>query len=124
MSPGYLHACDNNETFVSQVRRWLGIPAYEELSRLANFDLRFARDILRPPPAWYEVASDPLKKVLNDKGYSFAKLLWGIVSASDEMQKMKLGTLDFVCHLGVGSYGVCCRLHDKVSLVCYAGVGF
>ena len=114
----FLFCAFNDYIFVfAQVRRWLGIPVCDELARLGNFDLRFARDILRPPPAWYELASEPLKKVLNDKGFSFAKLLWGVVSAGDEMQKMKLGTLDFVCHLGVGSYGVCSRLHDRVSRV-------
>ena len=50
---------------IAQVRSWLGAEACEELLRLIHFDLRFARDILRPPPIWFESASERLKKVLN-----------------------------------------------------------
>ena len=32
---------------------------------MIHFDRRFARDILRPPPIWFELASERLKKVQN-----------------------------------------------------------
>ena len=97
------------------MREWLGEPACEELLRLGQFDLYFARDILRPPPLWYDSASDRLKDVLNNRGFAFAKLLWEVVLSGDEMQKMKLGALDFMGHLGQGSFGVCSRVRDRVS---------
>ena len=106
----------------SQVRKWLGDSACVELLKLGQFDLNFARDILRPPPLWYDLASESWKEALNDRGFSFAKLLWDVVLSGDEMQKMKLSALEFVGHLGQGSFGVCSRVRDKVSLAsCWVG---
>ena len=101
--------------FARQVRSWLGDTASDEIQRRVQFDLHFARNVLRPSPLWYQLASEPLKKVLNERGFSFAKLLYEVVLSKDRMQQVQLGALAFVGHLGQGSFGVCTHVRDKVG---------
>ena len=97
----------------------MGATAFDELARMRLFDLRFARDLLRGVPLWYESASEGLKQTLNNLGFGYAKLVWEVVVGKDEMQKMKMANLEYVEHLGHGAHGICCLLRDKVSIIGY-----